>query len=109
MSTFRGARLDRGLSNIEWKLRFADATIEYLSMLASDHTPLLIRVKPKTQSSMVRNFIFNMAWSTHPNFKEMIQTAWNRDGSVQENKSSVARTLEKWNITVFGNIFHRKK
>ncbi|XP_031131984.1 uncharacterized protein LOC116033375 [Ipomoea triloba] len=36
-NTFRGARLDRGLSNADWKLRFSDAYVEHLPMIASDH------------------------------------------------------------------------
>lgn len=35
-------RLDRALSNLEWRLRFTESTITHLPKLKSDHAPLLM-------------------------------------------------------------------
>ncbi|XP_019186538.1 PREDICTED: uncharacterized protein LOC109181240 [Ipomoea nil] len=41
-TTFKGARLDRALANGDWRIRFPEARVEHLPMIASDHCPLLI-------------------------------------------------------------------
>lgn len=37
-------RLDRGLANLQWRLKFPEAFIEVLCRMHSDHNPLLLRM-----------------------------------------------------------------
>lgn len=40
--SYRGARLDRALANIEWCNQFRDATLTHIQRVSSDHAPLLL-------------------------------------------------------------------
>ncbi|XP_019173843.1 PREDICTED: uncharacterized protein LOC109169419 [Ipomoea nil] len=109
-STFRGARLDRALANIEWRLRFPEAQVQHLSMVASDHSPLLVNTCISASSHLNHRmrFKFNAAWTTHPKFQDFIGQMWSTTGELESEKKSVAEALQAWNRNVFGNIFQRK-
>ncbi|XP_031119046.1 uncharacterized protein LOC116022462 [Ipomoea triloba] len=108
-STFKGARLDRALSNANWKTRFPQAIVEHLPMINSDHSPLLVSCNPTPEVSGTRPFRFNLAWSTHEDFMNFVRRSWADDKHLEENKNAMAKALPIWNRDTFGNVFHRKK
>ncbi|XP_031111969.1 uncharacterized protein LOC116015942 [Ipomoea triloba] len=108
-STLRGARLDRALSNVEWKLRFPDTTVIHLPRIESDHSPLLINNQPAQVVHREKAFRFNMAWATQPGFISLVHSNWKRERSLEENKRNMAAVLTTWNTNTFGNVFQRKK
>lgn len=108
-STFKGARLDRVLGNVEWKIKFSEAVVEHLPRIESDHTPLLVNTKPVPTRISSRGFRYNLAWASHPTFQSVIQQNWNSSMEVESNKERLAVVLDSWNKTIFGNVFHRKK
>ncbi|XP_019186483.1 PREDICTED: uncharacterized protein LOC109181186 [Ipomoea nil] len=108
-ASFRGARLDRGLCNADWKIMFPDSLIEHLPIHNSDHAPLLIRTSPPANTPSPRPFRFNMAWSAHHLFHSFIHQTWNKDIDLELNKSLMAQALTVWNKETFGNISHRKR
>ncbi|XP_019168344.1 PREDICTED: uncharacterized protein LOC109164047 [Ipomoea nil] len=108
--SFKGARLDRVLCNVDWRLRFPDATVQHLPIVQSDHSPLFLNTAPIVPKRIYpRRFRFNAAWITHPDFRKMVQINWDVNKDVFENKSLLAENLDSWNRDTFGNIFHRKK
>ena len=41
METFKGARLDRALCNMDWRVQFGIASVRLIPKLKSDHAPIL--------------------------------------------------------------------
>ncbi|XP_031095036.1 uncharacterized protein LOC115999320 [Ipomoea triloba] len=108
-STFKGARLDRALGNVERKLRYSEAEVEHLPRINSDHTPLLINTRSLPSGRMNRQFRYNMAWATHLTFQQVVRHSWDNNKNVEINKEKMAVALATWNVSTFGNVFHRKK
>ncbi|XP_019178099.1 PREDICTED: uncharacterized protein LOC109173323 [Ipomoea nil] len=52
-TSFKGARLDRAICSVEWRLWFPDAEVIHLPRVSSDHTPLLVRLSPPSVSTRV--------------------------------------------------------
>ncbi|KAJ8440990.1 hypothetical protein Cgig2_020019 [Carnegiea gigantea] len=68
METRKSARLDRGLCNTLWRVRFPKAVVRHLPALNSDHNPLLINTTGFAYISRnERPFRFLSAWQRHPN------------------------------------------
>lgn len=58
--SFVGARLDREMCNLEWRMLCPDATISYLPRAHSNHCPiLLLRVRIQRAEERLIDFIFN--------------------------------------------------
>ncbi|XP_031095076.1 uncharacterized protein LOC115999360 [Ipomoea triloba] len=102
-STFKGARLDRVLGNVEWKIKFSEAVVEHLPRIESDHTPHLVNTKPVSTRTNSRGFRYNLAWATHPTFQLVIQPNWDNNKEVEINKERLVVALDSWNKTIFGN------
>ncbi|XP_019179248.1 PREDICTED: uncharacterized protein LOC109174466 [Ipomoea nil] len=107
-TSFKGARLDRALSNIEWRSMFPNVSVLHLPMIQSDHSPLLVNTSETPQIPINRSFRFNMAWASHANFQPLVKSCWSTNRSLNSNKNEMAVALSSWNINTFGNIFHRK-
>ncbi|XP_019180350.1 PREDICTED: uncharacterized protein LOC109175534 [Ipomoea nil] len=73
--TFKGARLDRALCNVEWSLRFPNTTVNHLPRIRSNHSPLLISTASSSLRKSSYSFKFNIAWAAHPSFHECVRTA----------------------------------
>ncbi|KAL8170792.1 hypothetical protein V2J09_022596 [Rumex salicifolius] len=71
-------RLDRFFSNIDRGSRWEDARVHHLLATASDHNLILLslEVRPGTNRGR-RPFRFEVAWTLHPNFPDMIASHWN--------------------------------
>ncbi|XP_073151932.1 uncharacterized protein [Henckelia pumila] len=64
-NTYKGARLDRGVCNVDWKKLFPEAKVIHLPILQSDHEPLLVKLKDKRSFQTKGVFRFQAAWITH--------------------------------------------
>lgn len=73
-------RLDRGFSNVQWKIRFQEATLIHLQEIHSDHRPLLIHMEI-AGPSQPKSFKFEAMWTTYPATGFVINEAWNRSTS----------------------------
>ena len=107
--SFKGARLDRGVCNLEWRIRFEHAVVKHLPKSHSDHVPLLVDLQGPVNAAVQHSFRFQAAWITHPKFKQKVHSLWKNELSLMENNIEVAAGLSKWNREVFGNIFSKKK
>lgn len=109
-STFKGARLDRGLCSVEWLDLFPNTKITHLPYLSSDHTPLLLKLDRSTNTcnNGIR-FRFQAAWTIHDDFPEIVANAWKKEGMFQDKVNATRDALVKWNTESFGNIHKRKR
>ncbi|KAL8138044.1 hypothetical protein V2J09_004045 [Rumex salicifolius] len=98
-NTYKASRLDGGLCFDSWLLRFPEAGIHHISVPHSDHLPLLLQPEHVPNSvDCNRPFRFQDAWMLHESFKAPCP----RFGLRPTHSP-------KWNRTVFGNIFQRKR
>ncbi|XP_019157735.1 PREDICTED: uncharacterized protein LOC109154388 [Ipomoea nil] len=108
-SSFKAARLDRALCNVEWRMLYPDASVTHLPMVSSNHSPLLIKTIKTQGSGVSRNFKYNAAWTSHPGFMNFVKDKWNIDEGLEQAKMELANDLLSWNHSTFGSIFQRKK
>lgn len=110
----RGAtrkRLDRAISNLEWRLRFPDTDISHLPKLKFDHSPILMPFDNRRPINRRRRpFRFEAIWITHPSFRKLVQDNWRPNLNNFANQlKELQGTLRVWNQNVFRNIFKQKK
>lgn len=104
-------RLDRAISNQEWRVCFPDASVYHLTRIQSDHRPLLIKLQSFTLGPLSRRpFKFQAAWISNNEFSSFMLRAWDRNHTtLMETLSNLSCRLRAWNRDVFGNIFQQKK
>lgn len=101
-------RLDRGLCNAAWRLRFPEATISHLVRYQSDHRPLLLNLSSLVPNTSERPFRFMRAWLAHDGYRAFVEENWQRSGDLMTSISHLTDKLREWNRFVFGNIFWKK-
>lgn len=110
VDTRRSARLDRLLTDEEWRRLFPEATLTHLPHSHSDHCPILLQTKRNASVGMGRRpFRFLAAWMEHRDFTRVIEENWRTDINVPASLDVLKEALTDWNKNVFGNIFARKK
>ena len=108
--TRKEARLDRALSNADWRLRFQEGTVRHLIRAGSNHSPLLISMGPlKKPIQFNRPFRFQAAWVSHNQFEEFLTRKWHSLYPLMLNLRHLASDLTLWNKDVFGNLYARKR
>ncbi|MCI18871.1 RNA-directed DNA polymerase (Reverse transcriptase) [Trifolium medium] len=102
-------RLDRALDDVSWRMAFPDAYVEVLCKFHSDHNPLILQCGLPLHNDGPRPFRFEVAWITHPNYSDIVQTAW---GKSPDNFISCLHNVQqdslRFNQEIFGNIRKRK-
>ncbi|KAL7165830.1 hypothetical protein ACSBR2_036656 [Camellia fascicularis] len=69
-------RLDRALSNLEWRTMFPEATVKVLPRTYSDHSPLLVYTQGMhTLNPSQRPFRFEATWISHPGLLDTINSS----------------------------------
>jgi hypothetical protein len=101
-------RLDRGLANDAWLVKFPNSSLHHLNYFRSDHRPILMCieepiVEERSGPAVLR---FEARWLKEKNFMEIVQGAWDADGPGNLNNSlagKLARVhdhLHKWDKSV---------
>lgn len=87
------ARLDKGVANIKWILRFSAIRIHHLNAFHSDHKPLLLAVDSELKRFYKKGqpFRFESMWLKESSYEEVVQKAW----GVPIGTDSVWRFNEK--------------
>lgn len=71
--TFKSARLDRGLANDAWRLRFEEGAVRNLPKTKSDHCPILISTTGFAPvPTTIKPFRFQAAWLNHQKFQDFV-------------------------------------
>jgi hypothetical protein len=104
-------RLDRGFSNQSFRIQFPELSIRVLPRVKSDHHPLLADFMTKCDNGqkLVRPFRFEVAWTTHDSFADLLKTGWRSSSNFITALDNLTLKLKDWNWEVFGSIFQRKK
>lgn len=103
-------RLERAISDCNWRNMFPEAYVENLNRLQSDHRPILLRCCRFTPPKKDKPFHFQVAWLTHKDFPRVVRYAWEKGGhSVMHGLKHVKDDASDFNSRVFGNIFRKKK
>jgi exonuclease III len=102
-------RLDRAMSNDEWRLMFPEAIVKVLPRIEfSDHHPIIIMLQGIPPLMQRSKFRFEKAWMYHPNYDEFIKQQWNTSSTLPEKVVNMADEFVKWKRDVFGSINKRK-
>ncbi|XP_010474093.1 PREDICTED: uncharacterized protein LOC104753556 [Camelina sativa] len=93
-------RLDRVLANEQWHDMFTDSFTEYLTMIASDHKPVLAVIADKTQRGR-RSFRFDRRWLDKEGFFGAIAEGWNvgsnlPNTSLVDKVATCCRYISQW-------------
>lgn len=63
------------LGNVEWHNSFSQSSVCYLSMVGSDHRPVLAQVLSGSRRSN-GSFQFDKKWLRREGFKEVVENGW---------------------------------
>ena len=63
--TFKGARPDRAMCNVEWGNLFPASSVTHLPKINFDHYPLLIKFHGNQKQAAHQPFHFQATWFTH--------------------------------------------
>jgi len=105
------SRLDRFLLSDNAIHLGGDFHASILPQGGSDHWPIMLQwTRPGKHCN--RPFRYEAFWSSHPNFKEVVQTAWRTftppEGAkmykFQQKLRHLKQVLKAWNKNHFGNI-----
>ena len=84
--------------------------MENLCRLHSDHCPILIRCGGLLRPKGERPFRFQAAWSTHFEYRSVVQNAWSKGRpNALQSLHEVRLDSKAFNSEVFRNIFRRKR
>jgi hypothetical protein len=73
-------RLDRGVSNIEWRNLFPKAELQVESTICSDHAPLKLQLwRPNRRKRSKAWFYFEADWALDEGCKEALDLAWKKE------------------------------
>ena len=104
-------RLDRALATPKWLALFPIAKLFHLTSLASDHSPLALRmVKKSHKRRQKKMFRFEAMWLKDQRCEGVVQVAWEEGLSLGADYTlgkcmEICWTgLEGWNKTDFGHV-----
>ncbi|KAJ1377867.1 Endonuclease/exonuclease/phosphatase superfamily [Sesbania bispinosa] len=103
-------RIDRGLCNTTWRMRFQEASPLHLPPLQSDHRPLLLKlVNPCPIIRVERPFRFMAGWLADKTFRRVVEEAWKNNDEWSCASAKFVQKAKEWNISHFGNILPKKR
>lgn len=108
---FVGARLDRGICNMEWRMSFPDASVLHLPRAHSDHYPILLNTSRENEShGRFKRFYFQSAWFLHDTFSQWFAENWSKEPvSIVEKTKAFTERVQDWSHTIFGDLNKKKK
>ncbi|XP_010480814.1 PREDICTED: uncharacterized protein LOC104759601 [Camelina sativa] len=92
-------RLDRALANEEWHDMFKDSFTEYLTMIASDHKPIIAVIEDKVHRGR-SGFRFDRRWLDKEGFYDVIADGWDTNKSATptliDKITTCRRAISRW-------------
>jgi hypothetical protein len=103
-------RLDRALSNDDWRLGFPNAAVKVLPRVNfSDHHPMIIALFGFDYIQRPRYFKFEGAWLLEESYVEMLEACWSGTNSIQERLSNLAHDIKEWKNITIGSVTNKKR
>lgn len=107
--TLKSARLDRGLCNEAWRMKFEEGSPRNLPREKSGHCPILISTNGFSPLlSSFKPFRFQATRMHHQKFKEFVMNTLKNDEPLIPFPSKFASQLGEWNKLIFIIFFGRK-
>lgn len=107
-------RLDRGVANSEWSMRWPDASVHHLTSPQSDHKALLLNMAPRERGVPGgKAFRYEIMWEREEMLGSVIEKAWQKRnpgsdlGALAESLKIVTRELRQWSRDTFGHVTKR--
>lgn len=86
---------------------FSRVKVNHIPIFNSDHFTILVFFEDTSNHSNV-HFKFQVAWTTHHEFLEVIKENRSTNMDLKENLGRMEGILRKWSKTEFGNLEARK-
>ena len=103
-------RLDKGLANSSWFLKFPGSRVHHLHCSLSDHLPFLINLSGLNQVPRKKKFKFKEMWLVDNRCAEIIEASWHSrlyqfgDDAILKKVEKCGKELTWRNLNVFGNV-----
>lgn len=105
-------RLDRALATGDWCSLFPLATVQHLSAVKSDHSPILLMNSMEAHNQRIANaqpFRYECMWERHDDFNRVLEEAWgssqaNTARDITEKLQAIAASLSGWGTSTFGAV-----
>ncbi|XP_015170975.1 uncharacterized protein [Solanum tuberosum] len=107
-------RLDRSMVNDKWIEVMPQITIENLSSVGSDHSPLLMEMT-KVNENHIKYFKFLHFWVDNETILKTVQQCWEKGVTgnpmwkLHQKLKRVTTTLSNWSKLEYGDIFRKVK
>lgn len=87
-------RLDRALASTDRCSRFLIVKLDHLTSVASDHSPLSLRMNPRSRKwKMGKVFCFELMWLKDPRCEDVVRDAW-EEGLAANQEFMLGKCLE---------------
>ncbi|XP_058741121.1 uncharacterized protein LOC131613470 [Vicia villosa] len=102
-------KLDRALSNDNWRWCFPDAIVKVLVRVEfSDHHPILVVPTMDIHNKPNKPFRFENAWLLNNSYHDMLQQVWNNDYSMTRNLKNTRDGIKDWKYDTFDEVEGKK-
>jgi hypothetical protein len=107
--SFCRVRLDRALATTSWSSRFPLAVLHHLTGVASDHSPILLRLEPTQQAPLSRLFMYEAMWEAHADFRPAMESTWISEScttmhGLERKLKSLSGSLIAWGRDTFSHV-----
>ena len=111
-------RLDRGIANVQWSIKFPNAKLVNAETIKSDHRPIVMSteyLKDYSRSCHHGPRRFEARWLKEETVEEVVQTAWARARAQGQapnfmmKANKVHEYFHKWDHDVLKQLVHRIK
>ena len=99
-------RLDRGLVNSGFLLKYPGSKVSHLRCMSSDHVPILINLSGLKAPPRRKVFRFEEMWLSDSSCGETVKAAWRsgEEGDILKKVEKCSKDLEWWEKNCFGNV-----
>ncbi|CAN1185259.1 hypothetical protein LINPERHAP2_LOCUS37442 [Linum perenne] len=77
-------RIDRTISNEEWRVKFPFTRTRHLRRIYSDHRPIFTTCEDPSKVRLPRPFRFMAAWLGHENFRPTLCSTWHNNLEIPD-------------------------
>ena len=96
------SKLDRVLTNAQWRARFSNSSAEVMGFSTSDHLPILLVVKCFVEQRHAHRFHFENTWLRETGCRNLIFDIWQFSSNTDAaGKLEACRSaLKSWGINL---------